>query len=161
MGSEATDGGRPSAANVSPVLGILTVDNNDLYRILYLVHLLTAIAAFGPLFVYTRLRRAGDTVAIAKLHTYFVMPALVIMWVAGMGMAGVGKISLAGTPFVTSTIILWLIAMVVSFFLIRPALVDTDEAATSKLAMGVGITHLILIVALYLMIFKPGGYEFN
>ena len=28
-------------------------------------------------------------------------------------------------------------------------------------AMGVGITHLILVVSMYLMIFKPGGYSFN
>jgi hypothetical protein len=29
------------------------------------------------------------------------------------------------------------------------------------MSMGVGITHLILVVAMYLMIFKPGGYSFN
>jgi hydrogenase-4 membrane subunit HyfE len=91
----------------------------------------------------------------------FVFPAMVVLWVAGMGMAGVGKISLAGTPFITATIVLWLVALVVSWFLIRPALSEPDESAKSKLAMGVGITHLILVVAMYLMIFKPGGYSFN
>jgi hypothetical protein len=143
------------------VIAILTVDNNDLYRALYFVHLLAAIAAFGPLFVYPRLRRAGETESIAKLHVYFVLPALVVMWVAGMGMAGVGKIDLAGTPFITATIVLWLIALVASWFLIRPALSDPDPAATKTMNIGVGITHLILVVALYLMIFKPGGYSFN
>jgi hypothetical protein len=148
-------------AIVPAVLAILVVDNNDLYRILYFVHLITAIAAFGPLFLYPRLRRAGETESIAKMHVYFVIPALVLMWVAGMGMAGVGKISLAGTPFVTSTIVLWLVALVVSWFLIRPALNDPDPSAKARLSMGVGITHLVLVVALYLMIFKPGGYSFN
>jgi hypothetical protein len=143
------------------VIAILTVDNNDLYRALYFVHLLAAIAAFGPLFLYPRLRRAGETESIAKMHVYFVIPALVVMWVAGMGMAGVGKIDLAGTPFITATIVLWLIALVVSWFLIRPALGNPDPAATKTMSMGVGITHLILIVAMYLMIFKPGGYSFN
>jgi hypothetical protein len=143
------------------VIAILTVDNNDLYRALYFVHLLAAIAAFGPLFLYPRLRRAGETESIAKMHLYFVIPALVVMWVAGMGMAGVGKIDLAGTPFITATIVLWLIALVVSWFLIRPALSDPDPAATKKMSMGVGTTHLILVVAMYLMIFKPGGYSFN
>jgi hypothetical protein len=94
------------------VIAILTVENNDLYRALYFVHLLAAIAAFGPLFLYPRLRRAGETESIAKMHVYFVIPALVVMWVAGMGMAGVGKIDLAGTPFITATIVLWLIALV-------------------------------------------------
>lgn len=142
------------------MLAILVPENDNLYRILYFVHLLSAIAAFGPLFVYPRLQRAGDTQAIAKLHMRFVFPALVLLWLVGMGMAGVGKIDLAGTPFVTATIVLWLVAVVVSWFLIRPALGEPDEAAKSKLSMGVGITHLILVVALYLMIFKPGGYSF-
>lgn len=148
-------------AIVPAVLAILVPENNDLYRILYLVHLLTAVASFGPLFLYPRLQRAGETAAVARLHMRLVFPALVLMWVAGMGMAGVGKISLAGTPFVTATIVLWLIALVASWFLIRPALTEPDDSARSKMAMGVGITHLVLVAALYLMIFKPGGYEFT
>lgn len=143
------------------MLAILVPANNDLYRILYFVHLLSAIAAFGPLFLYPRLQRAGATAAIARMHMRFVFPALVVLWVAGMGMTGVGKISLAGTPFITATIVLWLVALVASWFLIRPALSGPDESAKSKLSMGIGITHLILVVSMYLMIFKPGGYSFN
>src|SRR6056297_3808754 len=129
MGPEATGGTIPA------VLGILVPENNDLYRILYFVHLLSAIAAFGPLFLYPRLQRAGQTSEVARLHMRLVFPALVLMWVAGMGMAGVGEISLAGTPFVTATIVLWLIALVASWFLIRPALTEPDEGARSKMAM--------------------------
>ena len=138
------------------MLAILVPENNDLYRILYFVHLFSAIAAFGPLFLYPRLQRAGETESIARLHMRFVFPALVVLWVAGMGMAGVGKISLAGTPFITATIVLWLMALVVSWFLIRPAITDSSESANSKLAAGVGITHLGLVVGLILMIWKPG-----
>jgi hypothetical protein len=148
-------------ANVPAVLAILVPENNDLYRILYFVHLLAAIVAFGPLFLYPRLQRAGATAEVARLHMRLVFPALVLLWVAGMGMAGVGKISLAGTPFVTATIVLWLLALAVSWFMIRPALNDPGEDTRRIMAAGIGITHLILVVALYLMIFKPGGYEFN
>ncbi len=119
------------------MLAILTVDNNDLYRALYFVHLLAAIAAFGPLFLYPRLqsrRRDGRRSRRCTCASSF--PALVVLWVAGMGMAGVGKIDLAGTPFITATIVLWLIALVVSWFLIRPALSDPDPAATKKMAHG-------------------------
>ena len=149
------------AAIVPAVFAILVVDNNDLYRILYFVHLLAAIAAFGPLFLYPRLQRAGATADVARLHMVLVFPALVVLWVAGMGMAGVGKISLVGTPFVTATIVLWLAALAVSWFMIRPALTETGDDARKIMAAGIGITHLILVVSLYLMIFKPGGYEFN
>jgi hypothetical protein len=143
------------------VLAILVVENFTLYRILYLVHLLAVIAAFGPLFLYPRLQRAGQTGEVARLHMRLVFPALVVLWVAGMGMAGVGKISLAGTPFVTATILLWLIALAVSWFMIRPALNDPGDDTRAIMAAGIGITHVILVVSLYLMIFKPGGYEFT
>lgn len=148
-------------AIVPPVLAILVVENDNLYRLLYYVHLLSAIAAFGPLFLYPRLQRAGETTSIARLHMRLVFPAMVLLWIVGMGMAGVAKMDLAGTPFVTATIILWLIALVTSWFLIRPALTESDEGARSRLAIGVGVTHVILIAALYLMIFKPGGYAFK
>lgn len=143
------------------MLAILVPENNDLYRILYLVHVLSAIIAFGPLFLYPRLQRAGDAGDVARLHMRLVFPALVVLWIAGMGMAGVGEISLAGTPFVTATILLWLIALVVSWFMIRPALKDSSDDTRRIMAAGIGITHLILVVSLYLMIFKPGGYEFT
>ncbi len=144
------------------VLAILqTADNWTLQRIMYVIHILSAIAAFGPLFLYPRLQRAGATAEVAKLHMRLVFPALILMWVAGMGMAGIAKISLAGTPFITSTILLWLIALAVSWFMIRPALNDPGEQTRKIMAAGIGVTHLILVVSLYLMIFKPGGYEFN
>jgi hypothetical protein len=146
---------------VPAVLAILVPENDDLYRILYLVHLLSVIVAFGPLFVYPRLQRAGQIQSIAALHMRLVFPALVVLWVAGMGMAGVGEISLGGTWFVTVTIVLWVVALAVSWFLIRPAIAADTDDARSRMAMGIGITHLILVVSLYLMIFKPGGYEFT
>jgi len=130
-------------------------------RLLYFVHILSAIVAFGPLFLYPRMQRAGETQAMAALHMKLAFPGLVVLWIAGMGMAGTQKISLGGTWFVSITILLWLVALVVSWFLIRPAVNDTSEQARKMLAAGIGVTHLILVISLYLMIFKPGGYEFN
>ena len=85
-------------------------DNYDLYRCCTTCTSSTAIAAFGPLFVYPRLQRLGDTEGIARLHVRFVMPALVVMWVVGMGMAGVAKFSIGSMHWLTITILLWLIA---------------------------------------------------
>jgi uncharacterized membrane protein len=139
-------------------------DNYDLFRSLYFVHIFSAIAAFGPLFLYPRLQRLGDTEGIARLHVRFVMPALVVLWVAGMGMAGVAKFSIGSMHWLSISIVLWLVALLVSWFLIRPALADPSEEARKKMSAGVGITHLILVLALWLMIFKPfvdGVYVFN
>jgi hypothetical protein len=137
------------------VLAIFLNENQTLVRILYLVHIVTVIGAFGPLFLYPRLQRAGQSATVAGLHMKLVFPSLVILWVAGMGMAGINEFDLARTYWITITLLLWLAAVVVSWFMIRPALADTSDAARSKMAAGIGITHVILVVSLWLMIFKP------
>jgi hypothetical protein len=139
-------------------------DNQTLYEILYMVHIIAIVAAFGPLFLYPRMKRDGEVSAIAALHMKLVFPALVLLWVAGMGMAGVGKFSLGSMHWITITIALWLVALGVSWFLIRPAISDESEDAVKKMSMGIGITHLVFVVSLWLMIFKPfvdGTYVIN
>jgi hypothetical protein len=137
------------------VIAIFQAENFTLYRLLYLVHILAIVAAIGPLFLYPRMQRAGETQAIAALHMKLVFPGLVVLWVAGMGMAGVAKFSLGEMHWITSTIALWLIALLASWFLIRPAIGDGSPDARKKMSMGVGITHLIFVISLVLMIFKP------
>jgi hypothetical protein len=137
------------------VLAILPISTT--YQIFGLLHVLAAICAFGPLFLYPRMHRAGETQAIAKMHMRFVFPSLVVLWVLGMGMAGIGKYDLAETHWVSAAIVVWLVALVVSWFLIRPSISDTGEAAGKKMNAGIGVTHLTLIVGLWLMIFQPGG----
>ena len=131
------------------------------YQLVGLLHVVAAIVAFGPLFLYPRLQRAGETATIASLHMKLVFPALVLLWVLGMGMAGIGKYDMAETKWMGGSIAIWLATMVVSWFLIKPSLTETGDSARSKLSAGVGITHILLIAALYLMIFKPGGSVFK
>ena len=110
------------------------------------------------------MKRAGEVSAIAALHMKLVFPALVVLWVVGMGMAGVGKFSLGEMHWITITIALWLVALGVSWFLIRPAISSESEDAVKKLSMGIGITHLVLVTSLWLMVFKPfvdGTYVIN
>lgn len=159
--SVSEDGRR---ASVRDVIAIFQAENFTLYRLLYLVHILAIVAAFGPLFLYPRMHRAGETQAMAALHMKLVFPSLVVLWVAGMGMAGVGKFSLGEMHWITISIVLWIGALVVSWFLIRPAVSDASPDARTKMAMGVGITHLIFVVSLVLMVFKPfveGYYVIN
>lgn len=132
--------------------------------LLYIVHIIAVVLAFGPLFVYPRLQKAGQTASVATLHMRVVFPALVVLWVAGMGMAGITKISIAETYWIGISIVLWVAAMAVSWFMIKPSLTDGSEAAAKKLSAGIGITHLIFVVTLILMITKPfveNDYVFN
>jgi hypothetical protein len=137
------------------VLAILDVSTG--YQILGVLHVLAAIIAFGPLFIYPSLQRAGAGATIARLHLRLVLPALVLVWVLGMGLVGASdSVWEMSQTWIVVSLIGWVVLMVVSWFLIRPSLGDTSESARSKLASGIGITHLLLIVMLYLMIFKPG-----
>ncbi len=137
------------------MLAILNISTG--YRIMGIIHILTAITAFGPLFIYPSLRRAGADATLAKLHMRIVFPSLVLLWVIGMGLAGMsdGAIKVADT-WVTISIVVWAILMAVSWFLIRPSLERIDDKAASMMGAGIGITHLGLVVGLYLMVFKPG-----
>ena len=42
-----------------------------------------------------------------------------------------------------------------SVVLVRTALTETGDSAKSKLAAGTGVCHLMLVIALYFMVFKP------
>lgn len=128
-----------------------------LFNIFQILHVIAAIAAFGPLFLYPRLQRNGETATLARMHTRLVLPALTLVWVLGMGLAGLsdGVIKVADL-WMTLSIVAWVALMVVSWFMIRPALDSSGTTRTSRLAAGVGISHLLLVASLYLMVFQPG-----
>jgi hypothetical protein len=125
------------------------------YRILGLLHIIAVIGAFGPVLLYPGLKKAGETRTIARLHMVLTLPSLVLLWVFGMGMAGVGELSMS-SPWLSISIVIWIALLAVSWLLIRPAIADDSPSAISKMAAGSGITHLGLVVALILMIWKPG-----
>jgi len=126
------------------------------YNILNILHILTAVVAFGPLFMYQSLQRAGATAQIAKLHLYMVIPSMVLLWVFGMGMVGMSDEAIQMSDvWISGGLGVWLVALVVSVALVRPALTETGDSAKSKLAAGTGVCHLMLVIALYFMVFKP------
>ena len=74
-----------------------------------------------------------------------------------MGMVGMSdEVWKMSQTWIVLSLVGWVILMVVSWFLIRPSLTDGSDAARGRLASGIGVTHLLLVVMLYLMIFKPG-----
>ena len=125
------------------------------YRVMGLLHILTAVAAFGPTFLYPTLRKAGQISTIASLHIKLVLPSLVLLWVLGMGLAGIAELSMSEF-WLAASLVVWAALVCVSWFMIRPALTDASDAATARLMAGTGITHLGLAIGLVLMIWKPG-----
>ena len=137
------------------MLAILDISTG--YQILGLLHVLAVIVAFGPLFIYPALQRAGAGPTVAKLHLRLALPALALVWVLGMGLVGMSdeawKMS---QTWIVVSLLGWVVLMVVSWFLIRPALTDPSPEARGRMASGIGVTHLVMVVILVLMVFKPG-----
>jgi uncharacterized membrane protein len=137
------------------VLAILPLDTG--YKLLGLLHIVAAVVAFGPLFIYPSMQRAGAGAALARLHMRISLPALILVWVLGMGLVGMSDeaIKMSDT-WITLSLGAWIALVAVSWFLVRPSLDDDSPEAKSKLAAGVGATHLLVVVVIYLMVFKPG-----
>lgn len=144
-----------SLGRFDPVLAILDISTG--YQLLGFLHILAAVVAFGPLFIYPSMQRAGAGGEVARLHLRLSFPALVVVWVLGMAMVGMSDNAIEmSETWVVLSIVAWVVLVTVSWFLIRPALTDSSEAARSKLAAGIGTTHLLTVAVLYLMVFKPG-----
>jgi hypothetical protein len=136
---------------------VLAAVDSTSYRLLLLLHLLAVVAAFGPLFLYPSMQRAGASQSVARLHLRLALPAMTLVWALGMGLVGLSDdVWELSQRWILLSLIGWVILMVVSWFLIRPALTDMSSMARSRMASGIGVTHLLLVAILYLMIFKPG-----
>ena len=113
------------------------------------------VRLLGELVLRPRSERDDPHEALAELHMKVVFPALTVLWVLGMGLAGMSEnaYDLKQTWLVLS-LLNWALLMVISWKLIRPA--TTDPTAASRLSAGIGITHVGLVIGLVLMIWKPG-----
>jgi hypothetical protein len=131
--------------------------NGTFYKILLVLHILAVIGAFGPAFLYVALAQAGDAAGAAQRHMRSAFPALIALMVLGMGLVGLSDDNYTfGQLWIVLSLVIWAALVAVSWFMIRPALTDGSEAARSRLAAGIGITHLGMAVGVILMVFKPG-----
>ena len=122
-----------------------------------LLHLLAVVAAFGPLLIMGRLY-ACDPAGTARLYLRFSLPTLVALWVFGMGAVGMSdkEIAMSDTWIVLSLLV-WAILVAIAVAVILPATKESGPSARSKLMAGLGASHLLMIVAVILMVFKPGS----
>ena len=127
------------------------------YRLMALAHIASAVVAFGPLFLYPALRRNGETQLLATYHMRLTFPALAVLWVLGMGLAGMSEDAYEmSQTWLALSLVNWAVLMIISWFLIRPAITDASDAARARFSAGIGVTHLGLALGLVLMIWKPG-----
>ncbi len=117
-----------------------------------LLHILSAVIAFGVLFSQPMVARSGTgtSEAFAKVGLYLQAPALVVL--IGSGIAAMYAIGYSfADPWVSIAFSVWIVMAIVLFFLIRAH--RTGSAAVAPLT---GAMHLLLVVALWAMIWQPG-----
>ena len=145
---------------------VLAALNSTGYKIVLLIHVLAVIVGFAPLWltpVMVRLTAAGDKAAADGLDVSilrFSLPGIGLAGILGFGLAGMSeKVFKMSQTWLSIAAVLWVVLLALLFFVARPAIKafrDGDAAARGRIMMVTGISHLILVVTLYLMIFKPG-----
>lgn len=142
-----------------------------LYQVVYLLHILSAIVAFAPVFVWpivnaqTRKRGAtlpADVTGQAAVNNVTVHgPALIATGVFGLLMVVLSdEIYKFSQAWISIAFVLWFALIGVMFGLLTPAqrkAAAGDEGAAKKVPMFGGFVHILLLLILLDMVFKPGS----
>lgn len=139
------------------------------YNVMLLVHLTAVIVAFAPTFVHpfiaARLKKNGQsTVSLASLtsgnYRKIYGPAAFVAGFVGFGLAGMSeKVYRVRQPWLMVAAVLWMVIVAIMFAVLAPAEAKAaagDASAEKRLSAATGALHLLLAVALFLMIWKPG-----
>ncbi|MEM7323567.1 MAG: hypothetical protein AAF531_10825 [Actinomycetota bacterium] len=156
-----------------------------LYRVMLLAFIVTAIVGFGGLLTngVTNARAFHSRAVQARtlLQGSQAMARIASFAIYGLLALGIVLIAISdstyrfGAPWVLAALVVWLAVVGISFGMVRPsvagilgradalepeAIVDGDPEAGSlatRLAFGEGLIQVLLIAALYLMIWQPGN----
>ncbi len=142
------------------------------YKLLFLLHIVAIVVAFAPAFVNPsingRLRGEGSSLAqhprvaaIMARNTQLIHgPALALAGLFGIGMIfSSDKTYKFSQAWVSIAFVLWIALLGVVFAALNPAekrVGDGDEAALKRVNMFGGIVHLLFLLMVIDMIWKPG-----
>jgi uncharacterized membrane protein len=153
---------------------MLAVARQDVfgYQLVYLLHIASVIVAFAAAFVHPRLgglakRLPGDaasqlnqTIVAGSVKLHF--PALVLAGLFGTALIPMSdELYEFSQLWISLSYVVWFAMIAVLFFLLIPAERRVagdprDADGEKKVAMFGGVLHLLLLVMLVLMVWKPG-----
>lgn len=150
---------------------ILAEVNSGLYNFFLLLHLLAVIVTFAPGFVWPMLtsgmRRANTSLGaeanqVAAKSTLKVQgPAAVLAGVFGIGLIGLSDGAWEfSEAWISIAFVLWFILLGIVFGALLPTykkVAAGDTAGEKRAAMFHGVIHLVLVLMLIDMIWKPGA----
>lgn len=156
---------------------VIAAVGNTPYNIFVVLHVLTALAAFAPLFIYPFLANQMTGLPGEQRSTmwgYLVRnsrrihaPALILTGVFGFGLSGMSggpgdaeQVYPLTQTWLIVSILLWLAMNGILHAVLVPAeraLAGGDDSAKSRIDTFGPIMALLLVVVIYLMVFKPGA----
>lgn len=119
------------------------------------LHVLSAIVAFGAFFAGPMVTRSaeGAGTGFAKVTTYIQAPALAVLLLTGIMQAyEMRPREVFSEAWISIAFTVWIAMAVVMFFLIK-----AQSGGTKAVQPLTGVMHLLLIVALWSMIWQPGA----
>jgi uncharacterized membrane protein len=140
------------------------------FKVVLLLHILSVLVAFGPLFFLPVLGRSShDEASGNAMLLYlqrFATPAVVLAGFFGLIMIGMSKtggleIFSFKQAWVSAALAIWIVEVALFIFAILPTqrkAAGGDTDAAKRLPMFTGIIHLTLLVMLVLMIWRPGAH---
>lgn len=150
-----------------------------MFKILFALHLLTAIFAIGPLVHAAttavrglRTTDASATATAARTVTIYSYASLLVV-IFGFGLMSAKapwnpdeNVASFGDPYIWLSLVLWILAVALALGVLKPAL----ELATAKIGAGEpvdalkariaapgGVIGLIFAGIVFLMVYKPGS----
>lgn len=155
------------------------------------LHIMAAIVAFGPTFVFPMISAAARkdpkhaafasaiSLAISERVT---LPLAVSMAVSGIGLIVTGRIDFFGSAWLVASVILYVLAVLYSFFVQRPTGLRMLEvlrsmppgpppegqgpppeiaALGSRMKIGGMLLTVAVVAIVLLMVWQPGGTSFR
>lgn len=130
------------------------------YKLLLLLHIVTVIASFGPVFMYALGVRAGAARDLTDAHTRISVPGVVVVGVLGFALVGASDQAWSfSQAWVSIAAGVWFLVVLDAVLLLRPALAGAAiglERAKKQVTIASGLMHLGMVIAVSLMVFKPG-----
>lgn len=117
-----------------------------------LLHVLSAVIAFGVLFSQPIIARSApdSSEGFAKVGLFVQAPSLIVLIASGIALMYAIGYDFAD-PWVSIAFTVWILMAAVLFLLVR-----AHRSGSSAVAPLTGAMHLLLIIALWSMIWQPG-----
>lgn len=139
------------------------------YRVVLFLHILSAMVAFAPAFTHPILTNQSKSLGeghqgvmgfLSGNARRIYAPALIVTGILGFGLQGMSSGAWSFTQFwMIAAMIVWLAMNGVLHALIIPnekKMSEGDPSAQRLLDIGGQVITVLLLVMLWLMIFKPG-----